>query len=164
MQLPVGVQVIPRSEVLIVGVGNSLGGDDAFGFYACERLMSSPPRRNPRIVFLGLNAFGILDHLGGGELLIILDAVRSGGPPGTVIIEQLPEFSLGDCPPLTSHDLGLDEVLQIAQRLTPELMPRKTILLGVVGENFTAPCLILSPGVAAALARLPELLSAVMNQ
>jgi hydrogenase maturation protease len=166
MQLSPGTQINRNDEVLIVGVGNSLGGDDAFGFYACERLKSSPPWRNPRIriVFIGLNAFGILDHLHGGELLIILDAVQKEGVPGTVVVRNIDESTADDYPPLTSHEIGFSEVLQIGRRLTPDLMPRKTILLGVVGESFLTPCLTLSPGVEAALDRLPELLDSVMNQ
>jgi len=81
----------------------------------------------------------LLDDWDGNELAIVVDAVRSGAPPGTVTLtwlEQLGDVVLpAGCGRASTHGLGVADVFRLASEIG--LAPRRVALVGVEGEDFS---------------------------
>ena len=84
-------------RVLVVGVGNVLRRDDGVGVEVARRLAERddlPP--GVRVVDTGIAGVGLVQELMDGyDALIILDAVRRGGSPGTLYLLEpgVPDLS-----------------------------------------------------------------------
>lgn len=74
--------------ILVAGVGNLLRHDDGFGIAVVERLAARddlPP--GVRVVETGIGGVGLVQELMDGfDVLLVLDAVRRGGRPGTLYL------------------------------------------------------------------------------
>lgn len=111
----------------ILCLGNELVGDDGAGLRVGRvlRALALPPeiavelRRS-----VGLDLLDLLDP---EEELVVVDAARTGGPPGQVRSFPLAELDAVDGAP-PCHGLGLAEVLALAARLGAGLPPRTTVV------------------------------------
>ena len=72
------------TTVNIVGVGNVLMGDDGVGVVAVEALSRRALPDGARVHEAGLAFSDVVGRLDPRDPLIVLDAVRGGGPPGSV--------------------------------------------------------------------------------
>jgi hydrogenase maturation protease len=158
---------VPR--ILIAGVGNVFLGDDAFGVEVARRLMDRPPRDEVRIVDFGIRgmdlAYALLD---GYETVILLDAARRGGQPGTLYLVE-PELGSADRTPaepamVDPHHLDPVRVLRLAQTLG-ERLPRVLLVAcePQPGEEAYAPG-GLSPPVRAAVNEAVRLVESAVRK
>jgi hydrogenase maturation protease len=127
--------------VLVIGVGNSLRGDDAAGLAAARRLGGIEHEGDP---------LGLVDLWRGADIAVVIDAVRSGAKPGTVH-----GFDVGQAPlparlrgSTSTHAVGLDEAIELARALGR--LPRRLVVYGIEGERFDAGA-ALTPPVSAAV-------------
>lgn len=110
----------------VVGVGHPHRGDDVAGLLAARLL------RGLEVT----DAAALLDAFEGAEAVVILDAMRSGRPPGTVerfdaVASPLPAASLR---PASTHSFGVAEAIELA-RILGRLPPR-LVVIGIEGERF----------------------------
>lgn len=79
-----------RPRVLVAGIGNIFLGDDAFGVEVTRRLLTRPWPDGVRVVDFGIRGldltYALLD---GADAVVLIDAVRRGGPPGTVPVRSM---------------------------------------------------------------------------
>ncbi|MBK7368232.1 MAG: hydrogenase maturation protease [Candidatus Eisenbacteria bacterium] len=122
----------PAPRVVVVGLGNVLMGDDAFGPYVARVLQARyefPPEVS--VQDLGTPGWDLTPHIAGAEWLVFIDTVGSTSPAGTVKRYRRDEILKNPPPPRVSpHDPGLKETL-----LTLEFAgraPREVLLVGVV--------------------------------
>ncbi len=121
----------PRSLVdRIVGVG-SPHGDDQVGWLLIEQLRHDPQlKAETRAV---RNAVGLTDHLDGCRRLIIVDACRSGAPPGTITRFEWPDARIQLRHGTSTHGLGVADTLRLTEKLGR--LPPRVVLFGIeVGE------------------------------
>lgn len=152
-----------RQRVLVAGMGNALRGDDGFGIEVVRRLNQRsdlPPE--VRVIEVGIGGIPLvqelLDRYG---LLVIVDAVAGGRPPGTVVTlaPQLPDLSsasweevgalLGD-----PHTATPSRVLLLARALGA--LPQEVRIIGCEPLAADEVSLTLSPSVAAAVEEAVE--------
>ncbi|MGB6501292.1 MAG: hydrogenase maturation protease [Thermoplasmata archaeon] len=119
---------------LVIGLGNEHRGDDAAGLLVARRL-------GPRLVGIArtieLPSEGtrLLDLWDGGGLVVVVDAVSSGRPPGTVHRIEVGADPLRTPLGATStHGLSIAEAVSLGQVLGR--MPRRLIVFGVEGARF----------------------------
>ena len=92
----------PR-RILVAGVGNVLYGDDGFGVELAWRLAKRPLPSGVKVIETGIGGMSIVQELMlGYDAVLLLDAHRSGGAPGTV---RLLEPTLPDLSALDAHQL-----------------------------------------------------------
>lgn len=144
-------------RIVVLGVGNILLTDEGIGPAALNRLVETY-ELPPEVVAIdgGTCGMELLDDLGHADHLIMLDAVRAGQPPATVITlvgDQIPVFFKTK---LSPHQVGLSDVLATLE-ITGE-SPRETTIFGVQPVSF-ATHMGLSPEVEA---RVPELVEMVV--
>lgn len=125
---------LPR--LLVVGCGNPLAGDDSAGVEIVRRLENrSDPALQDQFRTVPSAGVALLETFSAADVVLFIDAVSSGAPPGTLhLVPLLPgEIEPRALGSLSSHGWGLPETLELARSLgrrVPNLM-----LLGVeVGE------------------------------
>ena len=129
-------QTRSRASVLVIGIGNPYGGDDAAALSVAERLMEHHPS-HVRIVEHSGEGASLMDMWRGAEALIVIDAVHSGAAPGTVYRFEADHTRL----PTgrfhrSTHAFGVAEAIEIARALG-RLPPRVTVY-GIEGQTFEA--------------------------
>ncbi len=111
---------------VIVGVGNTLRGDDGVGVFIARRLAKRGLR--DRVIVAGPSPELFAREIASRkpELVVFLDAVDAGLPPGSVVVAPLPGGE-ARVPPLSTHALPLS--------LLVEALGVRAYLLGVQVEN-----------------------------
>lgn len=109
-------------KALVLGLGNILLSDEGIGVRvveALERLYTFPP--GVELADGGTSAMDMLDTLLSCENLIVVDAVRTGAPPGTLVRlagDDVPAFFRTKISP---HQVGLCDVLATLKLLDWEI-------------------------------------------
>jgi hydrogenase maturation protease len=120
----------------VVGVGNAYRGDDAAGLAVVARLQSRVPTR-VRLAVCELEPSRLLDAWDEAETAVVVDAVSSGAPAGTVQRFDASEQPLPARGFLAStHAIGLGEAVELARTLGR--LPRRVVVYGIEGADFTA--------------------------
>ncbi len=140
-------------KYVVLGLGNTLHSDDGVGPRAIERLKTDV--RVPGDVTLiegGTLGLELLTYIWDCSYLLVLDAVDTGQPPGTLV--RMSGEGLDALPSQGSvHQLGVADLL-VALRALARQQP-KVVLLGVQPAT-TAWGTELSPPVVAAMDHLIE--------
>ena len=100
--------------VNVVGVGNTLMGDDGVGPAAVEEMAHRGTPQGVQLHDAGLAVGDILGTLDPAAPLIVIDALKAGGPPGSVYRVRLPENAIGASPLpgcLSLHELSVAPAL-----------------------------------------------------
>ena len=86
------------ARILIAGIGNVFHGDAGFGVEVARRLETYPLPDGVTVADVGIRslhlAYAMLDR---PDLLLVIDAVRRGGAPGTIYLMDVTE--LASAPP-----------------------------------------------------------------
>jgi hydrogenase maturation protease len=149
----------PLAEVLVLGVGNFLVGDEGVGVHAIRHLERETWPPHVCLVDGGTGGFNLLELLRSHEKVIIVDATRDGSPPGTVA--QFRARVASDFPPaLGAHDIGLRDLITAATMLGP--LPVVDVITVSIVE-LKPMTLELSPLVAAALPEVSRRVRALVG-
>jgi hydrogenase maturation protease len=128
------------ARILIAGIGNVFRGDAGVGVQVARRMGEEVPPPGVTVVDVGIRslhlAYAMLER---PDLLLVIDAVRRGGPPGTVYLIDVSELGGAaprEIPP--SYGLSADTVVTACWTLGGKSPP---ILLvgcepGPVGEGM----------------------------
>jgi len=124
-----------RPSCLVLGMGNILLEDEGLGIRALE-LLQRQYEFSSEVELLdgGTTGMGLLDQIGGREHVLILDAVQTGDPPGTLKVLRDQEVPVYFGIRITPHQLGLSDVLATLE-LTGE-QPGSVTVLGIVPESL----------------------------
>ena len=146
----------PR-RLLIVGCGNPAAGDDSAGPEIVRRL-SELGDCGCDLRAETAPGLELLDIFSRADVILFVDAVTSGGVPGTLFLTSLPskELEARALGALSSHGWGLVEALELARALG-RTIPR-LFLLGIEAGTVTqgSPR---SPAVEQAIALVVERIS-----
>jgi hydrogenase maturation protease len=117
-------------DILVLGVGNLLLQDEGGGVRAVE-LFEQRFETPPGVECLdgGTSGIELLHHIEGRDCLIILDVVKGGNPPGTVVRLEAEEVPATFRKKISPHQLGLADLLAAAT--LSGKMPAKVVLLGI---------------------------------
>jgi hydrogenase maturation protease len=116
-------------EIVVLGLGNLLRRDEGLGVRALQRLRDgyAIPER-VRLVDGGTLGLELISHVEGAEYLLVLDAMLTDGPPGSLL-----RLAGDDVPAFfgvrMSHDVGLADLLAIL--VLRDSLPREVVVLGM---------------------------------
>jgi len=144
------------SRAAVVCVGNELMADDGVGPAVHRRLLAAPLPRGSRLHLVGTCGLDLLEVLDGEELLIVVDALTLGAPPGT--LHLLAETDLPRGRGMGTHAGDLAGTLAAGRRLDPDRVPARVLILGFEGAVFDRVGESMSPAVSA---RIDELVAAI---
>lgn len=117
---------------VVIGVGNDLRGDDAAGWETVRRLSGVPGlvlREH------GGDAPGLVSLWGPDDDVVVVDAVVSDEPPGTILeVDALVSPLPADGAFTTTHGAGLAEGIALARALGE--LPRSLRVVGISARRF----------------------------
>ena len=130
-------------RILILGVGNLLFTDEGFGIRVIEKLQARFEfADNVSVVdggVLGLNLLGVISE---ADRLIVVDAIRNQGKPGTLYRLEGKEIPERIRAKNSLHQVDLLETLTLCQAL--DKVPQ-TVILGAEPENIETLGIDLTP-------------------
>jgi hydrogenase maturation protease len=118
-----------HKHILILGVGNLLLSDEGVGVHVAQRLMHMALPPEVHVVEGGTDGFGLVNVILEADRMILIDAVKGGGQPGSIY-----RFDIDDCPPYPDlfktsvHQISILEVINLSSLIgsTPQ-----TTIIGV---------------------------------
>jgi hydrogenase maturation protease len=122
-------------EVLVLGLGNVLCGDDGLGVVAAQELLRRYELPDGVVVLdggtLGLS---LLPHLEDARRVLLLDAIRADAAPGSFVRLEGDEVAPAAAARLSPHQVGVADLLDALQLLGR--WPERLVLLGLVPEDM----------------------------
>jgi len=125
MHVPVW-EPLMKGRTRVIACGNPLLGNDAAGLRVMALLRESRP--DVDVVEGGLGGLGLIPLMEGADRVIIVDATQGMGATGEVrVFRDLPPSRFF---PMSLHDLGVVEAVQVARELgiAPEI-----VIVGIEG-------------------------------
>lgn len=114
-----------KKEILILGIGNLLLRDEGIGVQVAHKLMEMNLPENVEVIDGGTGGLNLINYLEGRKKVIVIDATKAGGKPGTVYTYTDKDLDLSGSPILTAHDIDFPNVLKAMKMLSinvPEIL------------------------------------------
>jgi hydrogenase maturation protease len=123
-------------NVLVIGVGNEMRGDDGAGI-AVARALGTRVRPGVRVMEALGEGAALVDAWRDAGAVILIDAARSGAPPGTIhrfdaVKEPMPPRFFH----YSTHAFSVAEAVELARVLGA--LPRRLLVFGIEGRTFEA--------------------------
>jgi hydrogenase maturation protease len=144
--------IIRNMNILVLGIGQSLRGDDAAGL-AAVRLWQAQQTESAgrvRVELCELPGLGLLDLLDGMDAAILVDALQGTGRPGSLVRLGPDELAAFTPDAQSAHGWGVAETLLLGRSLYPQVALCRITLIGIFGERFNLG-VELSPSVQSGL-------------
>lgn len=128
---------------LLVGVGNPHRGDDGVGVAVARRAAAVAPAGVQVVVWAEPAA--LLELWDGAGRVVVVDAMRSGQPPGSIATLEVTTTPLpaGGWAGIGTHGFGVAAAVELARTLGR--LPQRLVVVGVeagpvaVGDALSAP-------------------------
>ena len=141
-------------SILVLGLGNLLMTDDAFGGRAVENLRARFAFPDGvRVVDGGTLGLDLLPMFEGVERLPIIDALNMGAPPGSVFRLAGEEVPRALATKVSVHQMGAQDLLAVAE--LQGHLPAELVVWGVQPASVEMS-LEMTPAVAAAMDEVLE--------
>jgi hydrogenase maturation protease len=103
------------ARTLIIGLGNSLLRDDAVGLRVARQVRAAlSGREDIEVAEEACGGLRLMERMIGFDRAILIDAIRSGRPPGTVL--TLDPRDMRTQHSASSHDVNLPTALALGRR------------------------------------------------
>jgi hydrogenase maturation protease len=134
-------------KTLILGVGNSLLGDDGVGVHIARKLAGLINDRNIDVRDVNIDGLNLLELIIGYDRLIVIDAVLAeGGKIGEIYRFRPSSLYEPSRSAISPHHFNLATTVEIGKKLFPDMMPEEVIAFAIgteepatVTEEMTAP-------------------------
>ena len=149
-------------KVLILGIGNPLRTDDGVGIHVVESL------RNENLghkidIKEGLSGLDILGAIAGYERVIIVDAIKSGGDPGTIHRLSLEDLhAQHTLHAFSTHDVDIPTMLKLGMELYPGKIPGDIVIIAVEAEDIETFSETCTPKVEKAIREVVRLIKELL--
>jgi hydrogenase maturation protease len=125
-------------KILVLGIGQTMRGDDAAGLETVRlwRVRYPDSASKVQVELFELPGLALLNVLEGRDMAVLVDAVQTSRSPGTIL--RLGPDELASFTPGTgfTHGWGVAESLQLGRSLYPWLDKCQITLIGIVGKDF----------------------------
>lgn len=147
-----------RPRKVVMGTGNLLMGDDGVGIHVIQALrMEEGLPDDVTVIDAGTAALDVLQSMGAVESLIIVDAVKGGGEPGTIYRFSPEDIAEIPRERISLHQMSLLQTLKTAEMLGAE---RPNITIIGIEPGVISPGTSLSPPV---LRTIPKIIEQVLS-
>jgi hydrogenase maturation protease len=160
-------QVEAGMKIAVIGVGQSLRGDDGAGLEAVRHWQEKYPETSGRpevhVELSELPGLELLNLLGAVEAAVLVDAIHGTSAPGRIQRLSLEELSAFSSASGSAHGWGVAETIRLDRQLNPEGQGTVIRFVGIEEEqmNLGEP---LSPAVRRALPMAGEVIEAEINE
>ena len=144
-------------DVLVLGVGNILLGDEGIGVHVVRELEKKKLPGNVELMDAGTALFSIVHLLEKRKKVIVIDAAKGGGKPGTIYRILPSQIKNEHNRILSMHEMGLRECLAI---LEYEELFQNIVIIGVEPDSIDWGIQLSSR----LQQKLPEIIGAVLSE
>jgi hydrogenase maturation protease len=142
------------ARIRLLGLGNEILADDAFGILAAREVERLLPRQI-EVVCSSAAGFNLLDDLLGASRLVVVDTIVTGAAsPGTIHVFSADQVS--ESRGIAPHFLGLFEVLALGRQLHLDV-PEEAAIIAVEAEDCATVGGEINPDVRSAITGVLEL-------
>ena len=141
------------NDILVLGIGNYLMGDEGIGVQFIKNLDTSKFPENISFLDGGTGGFSLVPYIESHKHVIIVDATMDGKEEGTITLLK-PKFSDDFPVSLSGHNFGLKDMMDILTFV--DKMPN-IYLFTVTISKMEPMYLELSPKVAEAIPKVTEM-------
>jgi hydrogenase maturation protease len=135
---------------VVLGIGNSIIGDDGVAFHVIEALQENPPPGDVTLTANDVSGLAILDLIADYDEVIIVDAIQTvNGIPGEIYRLALDDFRVTKHT-ISPHDVDLPTALEIGKILKINL-PSKISIIAIEIPDAYVFSTILTDAVSAAV-------------
>lgn len=120
--------------ILVIGIGTPDHGDDAAGLLVAEHIRAASSPRTVTVRELVGDQLGLLDLWTGAREVYVIDAVRSGGPPGAVYRFDGAQRLGAQFTNPSTHAFSLADVIELARAM--DRVPPRLVGYGIEGTHW----------------------------
>ncbi len=117
-----------RPRVVVIGVGNLLLRDEGIGIHVAQALQKMDLAPDVEVIDGGTSP-DLLAYAEAGDRLIIVDAAKAGGDPGTVYLLHPADLASHPAGTFSAHELGVEQSLKLMALIGNE--PKEVVIIGV---------------------------------
>ena len=127
-------------KIAVIGIGQSLRGDDGVGIIAVRQWQENYPetanRSDIKVDVSELPGLALIDLLEGSEAAILVDALKCYSVPGSIHTLQTEQLSAFTADAKSAHGWGVAETLRLERMLNPHRQLITIQLIGVEVEQM----------------------------
>ena len=146
-----------QGEVLAMGVGNYLMGDEGIGVHIVQQMEKMDLPDYLDVLDGGTGGFLLMNYFDEYPYVIFVDATMDGKPIGTITITE-PRFAADFPNALSVHDVGLKDMIEAVYLM--EKVP-KMFLITISINEIRPMTLELDPAVEASIPEAIETIQAL---
>ena len=120
-----------EGKILIVGMGNFIYRDEGIGVHIIQEMKKMELPSHIELLDIGTSTMDLMSYLKEVKKLIVIDAMRAGGKPGTIYKCKPEDLLPKDEGPISLHEIGLLETLNMTKKLGMEI---QTVIVGIEPE------------------------------
>jgi len=120
-----------EGKILIVGMGNFIYRDEGIGIHIIQEMKKMELPSHIELLDIGTSTMDLISYLKEVKKLIVIDAMRAGGNPGTIYKCKPEDLLPKDEGPISLHEIGLLETLNMTKKLGMEI---QTVIVGIEPE------------------------------
>jgi hydrogenase maturation protease len=156
------VQTVPR--ILVIGLGNPLLRDDAVGLRVARQVRAAlGDREDIEVVEESCGGLRLMERMVGFDRAILIDAIRSGRPPGTVTLLDPREMHTQHS--ASAHDVDLPTALALGRHAGARLPADDQVcVIAVEAEEVETFGYEMTPAVEAAVPRAAARVLAALDE
>ncbi len=147
----------PLPRVVVVGVGNLLLKDEGIGIHAVKALQEIDLPTDVKLIDGGTSP-DLIAYTRAGDKLIIVDAARAGGEPGTIYRFEPQDLAEEKAALTSAHEMGVLENLKLMSMAGNE--PGEIVIIGIEPKEIDFGT-ELSPELRQ---KMPEVVKAVLKE
>ncbi len=114
-------------------MGNLIYRDEGVGVHVIEEMKKMELPHHVEVLDIGTSTMDLIAYLDGVKKLIVIDAMRAGGIPGTLYRCSPEDLLPKEEGPVSLHEIGLLETLAMAKKKGLEI---DTVVIGVEPKVF----------------------------
>jgi hydrogenase maturation protease len=122
-----------EGKILVVGMGNLIYRDEGIGVHIIQEMEKMKLPSHIELLDIGTSTMDLISYMKEVKKLIVIDAMRAGGKPGTIYKCKPEDLLPKDEGPISLHEIGLLETLNMTKKLGVEI---ETIIVGVEPETM----------------------------
>ena len=125
-------------KTLVLGIGNSILGDDGVGVRAAQELAGRIKDENVEVRDVSIDGLNLLELILGYDKLVVIDAVLTEREKVGEVYRFKPENVYDPSrSAISPHHFNLATTIEIGKRLFPEKMPGEVVAFAVGTEEAT---------------------------
>jgi hydrogenase maturation protease len=117
-----------KDKILVVGIGNLLCRDEGIGIHVIQQMENMKLPGHIELLDIGTSTMDLISYLNEVKKLIVIDAMRAGGKPGTIYKCKPEDLIPKGEESVSLHDIGVIETLSMAKKMG---MAIETVIIGV---------------------------------